>query len=153
MPDELIVRIVIEDIVLSDHQRKGGQRRNDGRLGKTYDHNTSPPRTATILIMADQHGFGQMRELCAIEEERNRLLFALSEECQGARSETFRAMLFVRRCGEVFAAIALRIKERSEIAVVDAGGGNFAQRRLAVKGDAEPGRLDHRNIVGAVADG
>src|ERR1700758_3482255 len=52
---------------------------------------------------------------------------------------------------EIFAAIALRVKKRGEVAVVDAGAGRLAQRRLAMKGDAEPARLDHRNVVGAVA--
>src|SRR5262249_39813236 len=34
-----------------------------------------------------------------------------------------------------FAPIALRVKQRSEIAVIDARAGRFTQRRLAVKGD------------------
>ena len=46
---------------------------------------------------------------------------------------------------ELLAPIALRIKQRGEVAVVDAGGGGLSQHRLAVKGDAEAGGLDHRH--------
>lgn len=58
-----------------------------------------------------------------------------------------------RNCLDKFlASITLRIKQRSEIAMIDAGAGDFAQRRFGVKGDAEPGRFDHRRIIGAVAN-
>ena len=36
--------------------------------------------------------------------------------------------------------------------MIDAGGGGLLYRRLAVVGDAEAGGLDHRDVVGAVAD-
>ena len=50
------------------------------------------------------------------------------------------------------APIALRVKQRRQIAVVDARGGGLRHRGLGVVGDAEAGGFDHRDVVGAVAD-
>ena len=47
--------------------------------------------------------------------------------------------------------IPLRVQQRREVAVVDPRGGRRRNRRLGVVGDAEPCRLDHAEIVGAVA--
>ena len=54
---------------------------------------------------------------------------------------------------ELLAPIALRIEQRGEVAVVDPRGGGGRDGGLGVVGDAEPGVLDHAEIVGAVADG
>src|SRR5690349_9698587 len=68
------------------------------------------------------------------------------------RGERLGVSLSARRLDEVIAPIALRIEERGQIAMIDARAGHFAQRRLGVEGDAESSRLDHRHIIGAVAD-
>ena len=53
--------------------------------------------------------------------------------------------------GELGARVALQIEQRREVAVVDARMRGRGDLRLGVIGDAEAGRLDHREIVGAVA--
>ena len=52
---------------------------------------------------------------------------------------------------KLLAPIALRIQQRGEVAVVDPRGGSGGDRGLGVIGDAEARRLDHAEIVGAVA--
>src|SRR4051794_13333994 len=53
---------------------------------------------------------------------------------------------------EFVAPVSLRVERRGKIAVVDAGGGGGRDRGLGVVGDTEACRLDHAEIVGAVAD-
>ena len=48
-------------------------------------------------------------------------------------------------------AIALQIEQRGQVVVVDGGAGRFRHHRLGVIGDAQARRLDHGQIVGAVA--
>src|SRR5947199_5069541 len=53
---------------------------------------------------------------------------------------------------ELLAAIALDIKQRGEIAVIDAGVRARRDLRLGPIGDAEPGGVQHRKIIRAVTD-
>src|SRR5579862_8389718 len=46
---------------------------------------------------------------------------------------------------------SLGAEQCREIAMVDARGGGSGDRGLGVEGDAQSGRLDHAEIVGAVA--
>ena len=48
--------------------------------------------------------------------------------------------------------VALEIEQRGQVAVVDAGARLGGDDRLGVEGDAQPGRLDHGQVIGAVAD-
>ena len=49
--------------------------------------------------------------------------------------------------------IPLQIKQRGEVAVIDAEGHGFLHFRLGMECYAHAGCLQHRNIIGAVADG
>src|SRR6202000_3043853 len=71
----------------------------------------------------------------------------------GWRNTLRYSALHAIRIYKFLAAVALRIKQRGEIAMIDASGGGLFYRRFAVVGDAEACRLDHRDVIGAVADG
>ena len=56
------------------------------------------------------------------------------------RREGFGGLLF----DKLLAAIALRVKQRREIAVINACGGSFRYQRLGPEGNAQPGIADHQ---------
>jgi hypothetical protein len=49
--------------------------------------------------------------------------------------------------------IALKKEERCQITMIDADGHRFLDLRLGVEGDAQACILEHRNVIGAIADG
>ncbi len=53
---------------------------------------------------------------------------------------------------KLVALVSLHIKQRAEVAVVDAGRSRGGHRRLGVIGNAEAGIAQHIEIVGAVTD-
>src|SRR5579871_406671 len=53
--------------------------------------------------------------------------------------------------GKLVAAIALRVQERGEIAIVDARGGSLCDQRFGPECDAEAGLTDHFQVISAVA--
>ena len=57
-----------------------------------------------------------------------------------------------RICNEFLAPVALRIKQRGQIAVIDPRIGGGRDLGFGVKGNAEPRGFEHREIVGAVAN-
>ena len=54
---------------------------------------------------------------------------------------------------KLVAPVALQIEESGQVAVVDADGAASLHFRLGMEGHAEARSLQHRNVVGAVADG
>jgi hypothetical protein len=53
---------------------------------------------------------------------------------------------------EILAPVALRIKKRGQIAVIDPRMSGGRDLGFGVKGNAEPRGFEHREIVGAVAN-
>ncbi len=55
-------------------------------------------------------------------------------------------------CNKFLAPVALRIKQRGQIAVIDPRMSGGRDLGFGVKGNAEPRGFEHREIVGAVAN-
>ena len=88
--------------------------------------------------------FGLIREL--VWRGRHCVRGRRAGVCTGDRGAAGRASV-----DEIGARVALQIEQRGEIAVVDARMRGLRDLRLGVIGDTEAGRLDHREIVRAVA--
>src|SRR5664279_1865087 len=54
---------------------------------------------------------------------------------------------------KLVAPVALGIKQRGEIAMIDPRVGGGGDPRLGMKGNAETRCFEHREVVGAIADG
>jgi len=55
--------------------------------------------------------------------------------------------------GKRIRAKTLREQQTGEISMIEAGGRRNADRWFAAKGDTEAGRLQHRQVIGTIADG
>ena len=97
------------------------------------------PRQASASAAADQPG---------------RLTVGPEENCGRSRlrrSAWARRSLLSSRV-ELLGAIALEIEKARQIGMIEAEAGGGRHHRLAVIGHAQPGGLDHGNVIGPVAD-